>query len=156
MRLPVLSSLMNEVNDDPARVRGGTGPLASHPFSGFDPVDDGPRLESCVRRGRLEGREVVHCFLRTVDRGGNVTDSISFGPDENGGPDKKAREPVRCETVRSSISSREWDVIRNVYRNTCANNAFELLHNDCCTCAASALDAVHAPVPKYVVDANRD
>lgn len=153
VRLPVLSSLT------PENSAGSRGPLFTGHWLSAETLHrdgDGDRLESCTRKGRLEGREVVHCFLRKVDRHGNVTDSISFGPDEKGGPDKKASNPLHCDTVRTSISNREWDVIRHVYQNVCANNAFELLQNDCCTCAATALNAIHAAVPEHVIRANNE
>ncbi|RAJ05020.1 hypothetical protein LX64_02174 [Chitinophaga skermanii] len=111
-------------------------------------------IEACVRTGNLDGNPVDHCYIRLIGNNGSIEDSISFGPDETGNPDKRPNRPNACHLVRKNISPASWQKIKSYYREHCGTKEFEFRKHDCCTCTASALNTIGERAPAFVTKAN--
>ncbi|WP_143310356.1 hypothetical protein [Chitinophaga vietnamensis] len=112
-------------------------------------------MQVCLRKGSLEGNPVQHCYIRLTDAAGNTADSISYGPDETGGPDRKPDAALQCNTIRKNITPASWERIRRYYQQTCAGKDFKFNEHDCCSCAADALYQLGEMAPSFVMYANK-
>jgi hypothetical protein len=128
------------------------GAFPAGTLMGITPQSD---MQACVRKGNLDGKPVQHCYLRLTDDTGNIEDSISYGPDENGSPDKNPGSPTQCNTIRKDISPASWDSVKRYYREQCAGREFSLNENDCCSCAASAVNVLGEHAPDFILSANK-
>jgi hypothetical protein len=121
-------------------------------MAGLQPQSD---MQACIRRGRLNGKSVQHCYLRLVDESGAIEDSLSYGPDEQGAADKKPAAAQQCSTIRKNIEPAVWEKIRGHYLRYSREKAFTLREHDCCTCAGKAIRLTGGAVPDFIIKANR-
>ena len=115
-------------------------------YRGKEAEVTGLNLFGCTRpvNPPVANQIATHCYLSVTDNNGKQVSTLAFNPEGALQPDFSESLPeaphTRC-TLVGKISATEWGMMKEHFKS-CQRKGYWLTTNNCCTCAAEALDVI--------------